>query len=239
MGFHDLARTEQSVLTRRGTAYFAERLAALDDDEFGEPTLLKGWTRRHLIAHVSNNAVALGNLIDWAATGIETPMYTSPEQRERDIEVGAMLSPAALRNLFDDTVVRLDEKWQALPDAAWDAKVRTAQGRSVPAAETLWMRNREMWIHAVDLANGARFDAFPEVIASSLLDDVVAVWRTRNVGAGMAYRIDDRSPVTVLPETATVTTITGSLAAVAGWATGRGAIGITTTGPEAAAPGWL
>ncbi|WP_433191869.1 maleylpyruvate isomerase family mycothiol-dependent enzyme [Nocardia sp. CA-107356] len=239
MGFHDLARTEQSLLARRGTAYFAERLAALTDDELGEPTLLKGWTRRHLVAHVSYNAVALGNLLDWAATGIETPMYTSPEQRGRDIEEGATMSPAALRNLFDHTVARLDEKWRNLPDAAWDTKVRTVQGRSVPVVETLWMRSREVWIHAVDLANGGRFDVFPDVISSSLLDDVVSVWRTRDVGAGLAYRVDDRSLVAVLPESSTDTTITGSLAAVTRWATGRGAIGTATTGPAVAAPTWL
>ncbi|MEV6338710.1 maleylpyruvate isomerase family mycothiol-dependent enzyme [Nocardia vinacea] len=239
MGFHDLARTEQSLLAHRGTAYFAERLAALTDDELGEPTLLKGWTRRHLIAHVSYNAVALGNLVDWAATGIETSMYTSPEQRGRDIEAGATMSPAALRNLFDHTVARLDEKWRNLPDAAWDTNVRTVQGRSVPVVATLWMRSREVWIHAVDLANGGRFDVFPDVISNSLLDDVVSVWRKRDVGAGLAFRVDDRAPVAVLPEVSTSTTITGSLAAVTRWVTGRGAIGITTTGPVVAAPSWI
>ncbi|WP_330251953.1 maleylpyruvate isomerase family mycothiol-dependent enzyme [Nocardia sp. NBC_00565] len=239
MGFHDLVRTEQSLLARCGTAYFTERLGALTDAELGEPTLLQGWTRRHLVAHVSYNAVALGNLLDWAATGNETPMYTSPEQRGRDIEEGATMSPAALRNLFDHTVARLDEKWRNLPDAAWDAKVFTVHGRSVPAVETLWMRSREVWIHTVDLANGGRFDVFPDVIAQSLLDDVVGIWRKRDVGTGLAFRIDDRPPVAVQPESPTGTTITGSLAAVTRWATGRGAIGITTTGPAVAVPSWL
>ena len=118
-----------------------------------QDTLLDGWTRKHLLAHVGYNAAALCRLLDWAATGVETPMYESTEQRNREIREGATLSAPALRNLFDHTVARLDEKWRRLPESAWDAEVRTTQGRSVPASETVWMRTREVWIRAVDLAN--------------------------------------------------------------------------------------
>ena len=155
MRFHDLELSERLLIARRGTAFFAQRLAELTDDELDGDTLLDGWTRKHLVAHVGYNAAALCRLMDWAATGVETPMYESTEQRSQEITEGATLSPAALRNLFDHTVARLDEKWRHLPESAWDAEVRTAQGRSVPASETVWMRTREVWIHAVDLANGA------------------------------------------------------------------------------------
>lgn len=45
-------------------------------------------------------------------------------------------------------------EWRDLPDANWTHEVRTAQGRTVPASETVWMRTREVWVHAVDLDNG-------------------------------------------------------------------------------------
>jgi maleylpyruvate isomerase len=80
------------------------------------------------------------------------------------------LNAAALRNLFDHTVARLDETWRHLPESAWHAEVRTAQGRLVPASETAWMHAREVWILAVDLACGARFGDFPDVVLESLLD---------------------------------------------------------------------
>ena len=188
MDFNDLELSERLLIARRGTAFFAQRLAELTDDELDGDTLLDGWTRKHLLAHVGYNAAALCRLLDWAATGVETPMYESMEQRGQEINEGATLSAAALRNLFDHTVARLDEKWRHLPESAWDAEVRTAQGRSVPASETVWMRTREVWIHAVDLVNGARFTSFPNISAG-----VTAHRHRRNVAAeGTRRRASDR-----------------------------------------------
>jgi len=130
MGFHDLDLSERRLIARRGTAFFAQRLAELSDDDLGAGSLLDGWTRKHLAAHVGYNAAALFRLMDWAATGVETPMYPSAEHRDREIKEGATLSAAALRNLFDHTVARLDEKWRHLPESRWAAPVRTAQGRT-------------------------------------------------------------------------------------------------------------
>ena len=184
MSFHDLDLSERVSIATAGTAYFARHLARLSDTDLDAPTPLDGWTRRHLVAHVGYNAAALCRLLDWATTGIETPMYASPEQRASEIGAGATLSPAALRNLFAHTAARLATGWAELPDTAWSAQVRTAQGRTVPAAETIWMRTREVWIHTVDLDNGGRFDDFPEVVLDSLFDDITGLWRNRSRAAG-------------------------------------------------------
>nr|EJI95926.1 hypothetical protein JVH1_6618 [Rhodococcus sp. JVH1] len=197
MGFNDLPLAERLLIARRGTAYFAQRLAELSDEQLSEPTGLAGWSRRHLLAHVGYNAAALCRLLDWAATGIETPMYASPEQRGREIAEGATLPAAALRNLFDHTVARLDEKWRHLPASAWEAQVRTAQGRLVPVSETAWMRTREVWIHAVDLGNGGRFGDFPDVVLESLLTDIVGMWQRKDLGAGLVLTVDGGEPVAV------------------------------------------
>ena len=82
------------LLARRGTAYFSRKLSELRDDEFDAPSLLPGWTRRHLIAHVGYNARAIVRLTQWADTGIEQPMYESSEARWREIEYGATLNPS-------------------------------------------------------------------------------------------------------------------------------------------------
>ena len=42
-----------------------------------------GWSRRHVVAHVGYNARALTRLVEWAKTGIETPMYASADQSGR------------------------------------------------------------------------------------------------------------------------------------------------------------
>lgn len=239
MSFHESSIEDRLLVVRRGTSYFAQRLSELTDAELDEPTLLSGWTRRHLVAHVGYNAAALCRLMDWAASGIETPMYESTEQRGREIEEGATLSPAAIRNLFDHTVARLDEKWRNLPSSAWDAEVRTAQGRTVPASETIWMRTREVWIHAVDLGNGGQFSDFPEIVDEGLLSDIVGMWRKKGEGSGLALSVDGQKQVEVASGAAVTTTIRGSLPAVTRWAAGRGGVGVEITGEGSEPPRWL
>ncbi|AII11453.1 maleylpyruvate isomerase family mycothiol-dependent enzyme [Rhodococcus opacus] len=239
MGFQDLDVSERLLIARRGTAYFAQRLAELSDEQLSEPTGLAGWSRRHLVAHVGYNAAALCRLLDWAASGVQTPMYASAEQRGREIAEGATLSAAALRNLFDHTVARLDEKWRTLPASAWDAQVRTAQGRTVPASETAWMRTREVWIHAVDLGNGGRFGDFPDIVLESLLTDIVGMWRRKDLGAGLIVTVDGGEPVAVQPDSPPVGKVSGPLAAVVRWAAGRGTVGMSIDGDLQAPPRWL
>ena len=155
---------------RRGTAFFARKLNELSDAELDGDSLLPGWTRRHITAHIGYNARAIARLIEWAATGVETPMYASTEVRDHEIDFGATLTPIALRHLFDHSAVHLNVEWRDLPEDAWHHKVRTIQGREVPATETVWMRTREVWMHAVDLDNGATFADIPAPVLERLLD---------------------------------------------------------------------
>jgi maleylpyruvate isomerase len=70
----DPALLDALLQARRGTAFFARKLNELPDAELDGATLLPGWTRRHVVAHVGYNARAIARLIEWAATGVETPM---------------------------------------------------------------------------------------------------------------------------------------------------------------------
>src|SRR5687767_13766241 len=88
---------EELLQARRGTAFFARKLNELTDKDLDGDSLLPGWTRCHIVSHIGYNARAIARLVEWAATGIETPMYPSPEARDHEIAFGATLSPTALR----------------------------------------------------------------------------------------------------------------------------------------------
>ena len=149
------------------------------DADLDEPCALPGWTRRHLLAHVASNAHAIGRLLAWARTGVETPMYSSPQQRMADIEAGA--SRPDLRDWVHESATDLARAMDSLTCQAWSAEVVTAQGRVVPASETPWMRARETCIHAVDLAVGATVADLSDRFLAALLDDVAA-WRSARPG---------------------------------------------------------
>lgn len=235
---HDPVLREQLLLARRGQAFFTSKMNELSDAEFDQPSALPGWTRRHVVAHVGLNARALTNLVRWAATGVETPMYSSPTQRNDDIESSATLPVQELRALSDDAASHLDEEWRDLEPAAWAHPVRTAQGRMVPASETIWMRTREVFIHAVDLDNGARFSDFPAAFV-----DVLGAWDQRRDAESLPSVVlepTDRSSSVVSGDPASAVTLRGTAADLAAWATGRGSTGVTAvSGSVQAAPRWL
>lgn len=54
----------------------------------------------------------------------------------------------------------------------WERSVVTAQGRTVPASETPWMRSREVMVHAVDLRTGISFADLPDDFLAALRTDI-------------------------------------------------------------------
>lgn len=229
---------EQLLQARRGTAFFARKLNELSDAELDGDSLLAGWSRRHVVAHVGYNARAIARLVEWASSGVETPMYPSVAARDEEINFGATLSPIALRNLFDHSAVHLSVEWRDLPEDAWHHTVRTAQGRIVPASETVWMRTREVWVHAVDLDNGASFGDIPASVLERLLRDITSAWSTRGTDAGLLVRVAGTDLTFGDPDAAAV--VAGPLAGVVQWATGRGTGGVAgDAGPVPAAPKWI
>jgi maleylpyruvate isomerase len=224
----DPAVLRDLATVRLGTAYFRRLLWKVRDDEFAAPSLLPAWRRDQLIAHVGYNARAVARLVAWAATGVETPMYSSPQARSEEIELGATLRPDALRSLCEHSAIDLDVRWRDLPDDRWSFTVVTAQGREVPAAETLWMRSREVWLHAVDLDVGGRLEDIPAPVLRRLLSDVAGMWEKRGELEGLALSVDGRdsgNQVSYGDTERASTSVVGPLSVLVGWTTGR-------TGPD-------
>lgn len=157
-----------------GTRLLLDAVTRLDDRGYDRSTALPGWTRRHVIGHVAANADALGNLVRWAATGVETPMYASPEERTAGIERAAALPTAELAARLAESAARLTEAMGRLTEEQWHNPVVTAQGRTVPATELPWMRAREVCVHAVDLDLGVTFADLPEAFLVELRDEIQA-----------------------------------------------------------------
>jgi maleylpyruvate isomerase len=233
------APARELLWARRGTAYFARKLNELRDAELDAPTLVPGWTRRHLIAHVGYNARALCRLVEGARTGVEMPMYVSTEQRQAEIDLGSTLPPRALRNLFDHAAVHLSVEWRDLFDEGWDVQVRTLDRRIIPVRETAWIRSREVWVHAVDLDNGGSFLDFPPDLLDALLADVLRTWAERSENVNLVLAATDR-PQPIKVGAGTGPTITGKTADLARWLTGRGARYLaSSTGVLPGNPRWL
>lgn len=230
---------------RRGQAYFSRKVNELSAEDFDEPSLLPGWNRRALIAHVGLNARAVRRLVTWAETGVETPMYDSTTQRDDEIDLGSTLNVTAIRNLSEHAAIDLDVAWRDLPEDRWNFEIKTAQGRLVPVSETIWMRTREVWIHAVDINNGGDVADFPALVIDMLLPDLIAVWRRKrsiNPVANIVLAPTDRDIRLVLDENGIEDIIyTGTAVDLVRWGIGRGNTGVVDQFGNKAptAPTWL
>ena len=96
---------------------------------------------------------------------------------------------------------------------------------------------REVWIHAVDLDNGAQFGDFPDAVLESLLADIIGAWRRREVGTDLVLEVTGSEPVLV-GERGGVS-VRRSLPALVRWAAGRGAVEVSSDGELPPAPRWL
>lgn len=220
---------------------WADELERLDAAELAQPSLLPGWTRQHVVAHVAQNAVAIGNLLHWAQTGVETPMYASPERRDSDIDAGAALPPREAVAIYEKTDADLQHAIDTTTDLQWRALVRTRHGLEVEAATVIWMRVRELWVHLVDLRTGRGFESVPDAVLRRTLRNVLSVWRSRDEGLDIVVRPGNGVSFAVDTGNPGPTKVTGTLAAVTAWATGRGTDGVSVTGSDTVpdAPVWL
>ena len=187
-----------------------------------------------MLAHVARNADALVNLLTWARTGEETPMYPSAEAREAGIAEAAAWDPPRLRTELIAATARLADAVHGLPEQAWSAEVRTMQGRAVPAARVPWMRCVEVHVHAVDLDAGVGFADVARDVQAAIIDEVFGAWERRGEVPDVVVFAGDRE------WGSGSVAVSGPLPAVTGWLTGRSrGDGLTADGDLPPLPRWV
>lgn len=192
----------------------------LSGDDWDQPSLLPGWTRAHVVAHLALNGEALRDVLVGVVEGDPPPMYASQEHRDSDIEELAAAEHAEIRERLLASTTSFVEAAQAVPPDAWQGRFeRTPGGRSLPLDAVPLMRLREVEIHHVDLRLGYSPDDWPQQFAEALVD-------------GMVRRVESREGFRVTPLDSTRTwdvgqpgddpaVVTGPVAQVGWWLTGR------------------
>jgi maleylpyruvate isomerase len=240
----DPAGTAAGLRARVATATTLLHASAerISDDQAREPSLLPGWSRGHLLTHIARNADSLRNLLIWARTGVHTPQYRDSGERTEGIERGAGRSARELLADLDASAAGLDAEAARLPAAAWAATVTGAQGNEHAGWYTLWRRLIEVEIHHVDLGVGYGPADWPQPFATYCLQqaapglagpDSPAV-TLRGSDAPVIVRI---GPAGDQP----AVTVTGPVALLLAWLTGRSAgAGLTAepAGPLPVLPSW-
>jgi maleylpyruvate isomerase len=126
----------------------------LDEQAVRAPSLLPGWTRAHVLAHLAGCADSRVRLLSAAATGRPIPQYRSEQERAEQIEADARQSAAALRRQVRDSLARAVSAIAAHPAGRWHTEVEWLGGIRRPAHRAVSSLVQELEIHHVDLAAG-------------------------------------------------------------------------------------
>jgi len=168
------------------TASLLRSLEDLDNDEVRAASLLPGWSRGHVLTHLARNADAMVNLVSWAHTGTETPMYASRDKRDADITSGAVRSAAALRADVRESHEQLLQAMAELSDEQWATSIRWRASGTAGAARAIpTLRRTEVEIHHVDLDLAYTLAHLPEDFVEHLLTEVTADFSGRDDVPGM------------------------------------------------------
>ena len=138
----------------------------LTDDDVQTPSVLPGWTRGHVLAHVTDAGRAMVRLVEQALLGNQILLYDpAVEDRDGIIEATAGRSADEHRAALREHSGRLEDVWTRVED--WTAPVRYRDGK---ISSMVFARWREVWIHATDLDLGLGPDAWPEDFCVHAID---------------------------------------------------------------------
>jgi maleylpyruvate isomerase len=200
------------------TAHLLHTIDGLDDDQAREPSLLPGWTRGHVLAHLARNADALINLTVWVRTGVATPLYPSREVRAATIDAQSGRPVGELRDEIVAAHGRFMDAVEGLTEAEWGGTWGDPD-RVRPATDILSMRRTEVEVHHVDLGLDYTVAHWPEAFVEVLLAQTAADMTARgNQPSFTLLGNDDEGRWTVGTGGQV---ITGPPPALLGWLIGR------------------
>ncbi|MDQ3503336.1 MAG: maleylpyruvate isomerase N-terminal domain-containing protein, partial [Actinomycetota bacterium] len=140
---------------RAATAALLDHLDHLDSlDDLAAPSLLPGWTRAHVVAHLTGNARSHVRMLGGCLAGEVVAQYPgAADGRAAEIESLAA-DPGAVVTAHRETCAELDQRWSRMTPEHWERHVRRLVAGPQPARGLVWSRWREVEVHRVDLGAG-------------------------------------------------------------------------------------
>ena len=211
----------------------------LDDGAWRAPSLLPGWSRGHVAAHLVLNAEGLAAALEGLVAGERVPMYVSPEARDHDIDELSAGEVAPVRDRLLASTTRFADAVAALAPEHWAADVeRVPGGVTFAAAAVPAMRWREVEIHHADLGAGYTRRDWDPVFADAVVDTLAT--RLAEHAPGFTVVLTDAGRSREVGSVAAgAPEVRGPAADVGWWLSGRGdGEGLTCDGGLPAIAAW-
>jgi maleylpyruvate isomerase len=162
----DVGQRQLTDQIDQATQRLIDTARVITEPDLRVPSLLPGWTRAHVLAHLARGADAMRNLLVGVRSGQERPAYVSAEARQADIEHGAGMRADELTANLADSAMALRTIARQLPDKGWQVRVRILDSAPFPADQLLTRRLVEVELHHCDLGAGYGPADWPSAFAA-------------------------------------------------------------------------
>ena len=162
----DAAQRQLSDEVDQATQRLLGTAREITDSELRQPSLLPGWTRAYVLAHLSRGADAMRHLLVGARSGEDRPAYASEQEWAAATEYAAGLGTKELAADVAASAMALRTISRQLPEDAWRFPLRLRDSGPFPAAEVLTRRLVEVELHHCDLGAGYGPGDWPAVFAA-------------------------------------------------------------------------
>ena len=152
----DAAQREVSDQIDDATQRLLGTARVIAEPDLRAPSLLPGWSRAHVLAHLARSADAMRNLLIGARSGTDRPAYASADARAAAIEQGAQRRPADLVADVAAAAMAFRTLTRQLPDEVWPVQVQILGSVPFPVGQLLTRRLAEVELHHTDLGLGYR-----------------------------------------------------------------------------------
>ncbi|WP_427132787.1 maleylpyruvate isomerase family mycothiol-dependent enzyme [Pseudarthrobacter sp. S9] len=189
--------------------------AKFTEQDIKAPSELPGWTRGHVLAHITGIANAMARQLEYAARGKSIELYDSgSEGRTRAIDMAAGHSLEEHRADVDAALERALRVFGALDASGWHEPITYRRGVVFDGGLALW---RELVIHATDLGTGRGPETWSRPFCEHLFDFLSA-----RVPEGQKFVLQPLGlPPVVIGSGGQSTVVSGMLTDIAAWLAGR------------------
>ena len=179
------------------------------------PSTLPGWSRGHLLAHLTGICDALSRQVEYGRRGETVELYDGGvEGRNRAIDLAARHSLGQHREDVDAALHRALAAFDSLGADEWQTRIAFRDGVIFDAGLALW---RELVIHTADLDSGTGPETWNREFCSHLFDFLAAriPAETRLVLQPVAL------PPLALGAGGSTVVVSGMVTDIAAWLAGR------------------
>jgi maleylpyruvate isomerase len=195
----DTAQRQLSDELDAATQRLIDEARLMTGADLRAPSLLPGWSRAHVLAHLARGADAMRNLLIGARAGRDLPAYPSPEARDAGISKSAAAEASGLVEDVISSAMALRTVARQLPDQAWRYPVRMLDSPRFPAGQLLTRRLVEVELHHCDLGIGYGHDQWSAAFAAMELHEPMRSQRAQRAGAIQPESIRARSMARKIP----------------------------------------